>query len=148
VRNPIQWIAAYHNNPFNVTQNNRTWQNFLNNEWLSIDSRKKEIIADRNINNPKKRYKNIFELRSVKTKYLYEQLPCICRNYVFLTYENLTNNYLNVLNIIQNIFRLKQIEEFPKPHKPIVRQIPEKYFRQITLSIDWSIENKIGYYLK
>ena len=51
VRNPVQWIAAYYNNPFNISQNNRNWNNFLNEEWYSIDYAKREILKDRNINN-------------------------------------------------------------------------------------------------
>ena len=52
----------------------------------------KEIIEDRNIYT-KKRYKNIFELRHTKIKWMIEDLPNKVKNYIFIRYEELINNF-------------------------------------------------------
>jgi hypothetical protein len=69
---------------------------FLNNTFYSINLNNNEIMTDRNIET-KERYKNIFELRHVKNKFLVETMPTLVKNYCLITYDNLIENFENVM---------------------------------------------------
>jgi hypothetical protein len=78
-------------------------ERFLNSEILSlydgpnIVSPRQEIITDRNLYTGK-RYKNIFELRHTKNKYLIDDLPNLVKNYCFIRYEDLINDFDSTMN--------------------------------------------------
>lgn len=66
-----------------------------NNEFYStVDG--KELLTDRNIFT-KERYKNIFEMRHIKLKYLLDYLKNKVKNYIFIRYEDLLYNFNNTL---------------------------------------------------
>jgi hypothetical protein len=114
VRHPIKWINSFYRNMYhlplkymNIDKNEKRYK-FLNDEFWSFydDSGKnlntsKEIMADRNIYTHN-RYKNIFELRFTKLKYLIEDLPKKVKNYIFIRYEDLYSNFNFVMNQIKN----------------------------------------------
>lgn len=52
----------------------------------------KEIMQDRNIYT-NERYKNIYELRHTKLKYMIDDLPNHVNNYILIKYEDLINNF-------------------------------------------------------
>ena len=78
---------------------------YLNEEiWSYLynsDNIVEEINIDRNIYT-KNRYKNIYELRHTKLKFLIEDLPKKVKNYIFIKYEDLINNFENTMNLIKN----------------------------------------------
>ena len=92
---------------------------FLNKEFYSIyddinDPRyNTEIMEDRHIYTGE-RYKNVFELRHIKHKYLLEDLPNKVKNYIFIKYEDLINNFETTMNLIKNKgLSIKDNIEFP-----------------------------------
>ena len=80
---------------------------FLNDEFMSfLDANNNrdisnEIMEDRNIYT-KNRYQNIFELRHTKIKFMKEDLPKKVKNYIFIRYEDLINNFEITMNKIKN----------------------------------------------
>jgi hypothetical protein len=73
---------------------------FLNNEWYSIheegEEKGSEMMDDRNIYTGE-RYKNIFEMRSTKYKYLLTDMKTKVKHYYFIRYEDLLNDYQKCL---------------------------------------------------
>ena len=69
----------------------------LNTAKYAIDNDKNEISIDRNIET-NERYKNIFELRHIKNKFLVEKMPTLVKNYCLITYDNLIENFVDVMN--------------------------------------------------
>ena len=63
-------------------------------------------MEDRNYINGK-RYKNIYELRYFKNKYLIEHKYKV-KNYLLIRYEDLKYNYEIILNLLKNKFNLKK----------------------------------------
>lgn len=149
IRDPYDWILALYDLPHHIPQCNRSnFHNFLFNEHYSIHQNGAEVLHDRNftkVNKP--RYKNIFELRSNKAKYLNEIMPEIASNYILVTYESLLENLNNIINIISSRYNLLKKGNPPSP-KPIYKRnfssIDEQNF--VTLNIDWNTETKLGYY--
>ena len=121
IRNLYDWINSLyrekHHLPLMLTKNE---DNFMNNEFYSVyehDSEnleerhiysfinnetytfheENEIITDRNIET-NERYKNIFELRLVKNKFLINKMPNLVKNYCLITYEELTTNFIDIMN--------------------------------------------------
>ena len=81
---------------------------FLNNEFWSFNDTDgdknidKEILEDRNMYT-KCRYQNIFELRHIKLRYLIEDLPKKVKNYIFIRYEDLIDNFEDTMFNIQKM---------------------------------------------
>jgi len=114
VRNLTDWINSFykekHHLPKSISENVGT---FLNNEFYSVDNENKEINNDRNIYT-KNRYKNIFELRHTKNKFLVEDMPKLVKNYLLITYDDLVNNFVNTMNKIKNCnLQIKKSITFP-----------------------------------
>ena len=60
-----------------------------------------EIMFDRNMYTGE-RYKNIFELRHTKIKWMLEDLPNKVTNWIFIKYEDLINDFEKTLLEIKN----------------------------------------------
>ena len=70
VRDPVYWIDSFLKKKHHIPEENRiNIQSFLNNEFYSVNEENIEIMEDRHIKTHQ-RYKNIFELRSIKNDYL------------------------------------------------------------------------------
>lgn len=67
-------------------------ETFLTNKFYSINTMGNDIMVDRNIETGE-RYKNIYELRLVKNKYLVEKMPNLVKNYCLITYVDLIDNF-------------------------------------------------------
>ena len=78
-------------------------------------------MNDRNIIT-KKRYANIFELRKVKNNYLIYDLKKYIKKYILIRYEDLKNNYDEILSYIEDAFNLTRINK----NLPFVRIINYK----------------------
>jgi hypothetical protein len=99
IRNLEDWVNSLyrekHHLPSKLTKNIKT---FLNDTFYSVD---KNIVIDKNIETGEL-YKNIFELRHVKNKFLIEKMPTLVKNYCLITHEDLCNNFINTMNKISN----------------------------------------------
>jgi hypothetical protein len=121
IRNLEDWINSLykekHHLPMHLTKNIDT---FLNNTFysLQIDPETRqitdnEIMFDRNIDTGE-RYKNIYELRLVKNKYLIEKMPKLVKNYCLITYDDLVDSFLDVMNKFKKFgLKIKNNIDFP-----------------------------------
>ncbi len=113
VKNPVDWINSFYREKYHLPLKYKTniskeeeIDEFLNKEFWSFNDdnnldTSKEIMHDRNIYTCE-RYKNIFELRHTKIKWMLEDLPNKVENYIFITYEELVNDFNNTLLLIKN----------------------------------------------
>jgi hypothetical protein len=113
IRNPYDWLNSLYREQHHLPKNfRRNIKNFLNNEFYSLDINNNEIMQDRNIYS-KERYKNIFEMRYTKIKFLVEDMPLLVKNYILIKYEDLLNNFDITINEIKSkglIFKNNIIE--------------------------------------
>jgi hypothetical protein len=125
VRNLPDWVNSLyrekHHLPPELIKNIDTYLNGTfyslqgNNELISnfYPIFKDEILFDRNLET-NKRYRNIFELRHVKNKFLIETMPTLVKNYCLITYDNLLENFDSVMEQIKNYgLQVKSNIEFP-----------------------------------
>jgi hypothetical protein len=93
---------------------------FLHNEFFSIDDNmhgyktwKNELMTDRNIYTGE-RYKNIFELRHVKNKFLIEDMPNKTKNYILIRYEDLLENFEKTMYLLKDMgLKVRDTNHFP-----------------------------------
>ena len=106
VRDPYDWIMSFYKTPYHVPKSNRkSLDSFILNEWLSLNvASSSEILKDRSFIT-QQRYKNIFDMRTTKYRYLNETMPVITPNYVLFSYDTFLKNHENYLNVQCN-FRL------------------------------------------
>jgi len=165
VRNPFYWMNSLykdrhhlHNTickDINGFLNEHIWS--CKNNLLPIETENNEIMEDRHIYT-NKRYKNIFELRYTKLKYLLHDLPKKVKHYIFIRYEDLKDNFEQTMNKIKNCgLIIKNNIEFPinsnkYKNKPNEKYIPktENYIvsKEIILNhpnFDFFYELKLGY---
>lgn len=162
IRNPYEWIGSLFLQPHSLALHLRkNIYSFLTTEIISYhtnekDKFKNEIMEDRNIYN-KKRYKNLFELRTVKNKFLLNDMQKKVNNYYLITYENFCNNYDKILTDIENKFNLvRKNKNFLPVHEykgylnfnfsPIKYNLSNRVMNLINNNLNWKIENKLGYY--
>lgn len=126
VRNLPDWINSFyrdmHHLPLKYKNNmseEEKLDEFLNKEFWSFDDKNmkrdttKEIMIDRNIYTGE-RYKNIFELRHTKIKWMLEDLPNKVKNCIFIRYEDLINDFdKTLLKIKDKGFEVKKNINFP-----------------------------------
>ena len=169
VRNIFHWVNSMYHSPYHLQPDLKKPKNkfdFLNNSFYSIYDIKeehknygKEILDDRHIYTNLK-YKNIFEARYTKYGFLLPMLTCSNKNFYFIKYENLNENYEDEINKISNHFeinllnkKIKQVDTyrgFPKSEKMInVKRKPIIFSEQeIKSHPDYNNEKEIkfGYY--
>jgi hypothetical protein len=120
VRNPIEWLNSLYKRKHHVPPHlTKSVPKFLNSEWYSIfdkpnhQKKGEEIVDDRNMYT-NERYKNIFELRHIKHKYLIDDLPSMVENYMLIKYEDLINDFNTVMqNIHKKGIKIKDNINFP-----------------------------------
>jgi len=113
IRNIYSWINSLYKYPYHVSKSLRNNSlKFLNSEFKSFNNNK-EIVNSRNIytNAP---YKNIFELRKVKMKFLIDDMPTLVQNYHLIKYEDLRNSFTLILNLIKDKFNLIPKVNYPE----------------------------------
>ena len=101
IRNPYDWINSLYINQYHLPIHFKYAENFLNCEVYSLDDSGNEFLNDRNIYT-KNRYKNIFELRNTKNKFLIEDMPLLVKNYILIKYEDLLYDFNNTINKIKD----------------------------------------------
>ena len=156
IRNPYSWISAMNSLPHHVPSTLLPLYDHLLDEWYSVSEYwkpwnskpvtivNKEIIEDRHLS-LNRRYNNILELRNIKNQYLIKILPIYAQNIVIITYEELMNNYDNILDIVSKSFVLTKYSSDIKIVPPIDRSLPEHLIKQINAHMDWPTENSLGY---
>ncbi len=110
VRNVHDWINSMfrekHHLPAALTA---TVETFLSQPFYSIYDNNREIMEDRHLVTGE-RYRNIFEMRLVKTKFLRDTMPMLVKHYHFITYDDLVEHLEEVLT------RLKDAGLSVRPH--------------------------------
>ena len=122
IRHPVDWINSLSRTPWHIPWTiTRNLDTFLSFEIYSVSDppllganpRGKENLMDRNIytNN---RYKNIFELRHTKLKWMLEDLPKKVKHCILVKYEDLITDFNNtMLKIRDTGLRVKSDIDFP-----------------------------------
>ena len=113
IRNLHDWLNSlyieHYHLPDKLTKNIDT---YLNNTFYAVVEDKIHF-KDRHIET-RNLYKNIFELRKVKNKYLIKTMPTLVKNYCLITYDELTNNFIDIMNKLKNSgLPIKNNIEFP-----------------------------------
>jgi len=134
---------------------------FLNEEFFSVNDGEhnyktwtNEKMEDRHIYTGE-RYKNIFELRHIKHKFLIEDMPTKVKNYIFIRYEDLMHDFYKTMqNIKSKGLPVKNEKTFPlntKRYKKTNTTFKEKSDfipRHLILnnpSLNKFYEKKLGY---
>ena len=120
VRNPVDWVNSLYREKYHIAKHLRkNITDFLNKEFYSYNDKHSglrdgtEIMEDRNIYTGK-RYKNIFELRHTKIKWMIEELPNKVKNYIFIKHEDLLYDFKNtLLKINEKGVKIKDNIKFP-----------------------------------
>ena len=114
IRDIYTWLNSLFITPHHITHLN-TIDKFLNSEIRSYDDvhLDLEILEDKHIYT-NDYYKNIFELRYTKLKFLLDDLPSKIKNYIFIRYEDLNYDFENTMNKIKNTgIKIKDDNLFP-----------------------------------
>jgi hypothetical protein len=109
VRDPIMWLNSFYRSPHFLNKNMvKSPHTFLHSEFKSRCYKYSEKITidewrihETNIYTSKP-YKNIFELRHEKIRWMYEDLPKLVKNYIFIRYEDLMNDFQGTMKKIHN----------------------------------------------
>uniref|UniRef100_A0A6C0HNS3 Methyltransferase domain-containing protein n=1 Tax=viral metagenome TaxID=1070528 RepID=A0A6C0HNS3_9ZZZZ len=114
VRNLDDWINSLyrekHHLPTHLTENIDT---FLTDTFYSITAEGELMEEDINIDTGE-RYKNIYELRLVKNKYLIEKMPKLVKNYCLITHDDLVDSFVDIMNKLKNFgLKIKDSIDFP-----------------------------------
>ena len=114
IRNPYDWINSLYRERHHLPLiNTCNIDSFLNNEFYSIYDDGREIMSDRNMYT-KQRYKNIFEMRDTKNKFLIEDMTTLVKNYLLITHEDLLYDFTNTMHkITSKRLHIKSNIEFP-----------------------------------
>jgi hypothetical protein len=156
VRNPYDWLNSMYKTPYHIEHMNRNIENFCLDEIFSVIGfgNNDELMQDRNIYT-KMRYKNIFELRHTKLKFLIDDMPNKVKKYILIRHEDLLDDFENTMNKIKNMgLKVKDNIQFPlninvnsknhnvKYDKPTYNNIPKDFFNNHLIK---EYEEKLGY---
>ena len=160
IRNPIDWINSLYRTPHHIPHHLlENKDSFLNYQFYSIYKNKnnfgKEILHDRNIFT-KNKYNNIFELRKTKINFLLNELPTKVKNYIFIRYEDLIDNFEITINKIKNKgLKVKSLNfpenyyNYKKTNKKFIKEKKTEFFTKDDFlnnpNFDYEIEKKLGY---
>jgi hypothetical protein len=158
IRNPIYWINSFSTELHHIPKQNKSIDNFLSNEFYSVEDNTDNIILkDLNWISLQK-YKNIFELRKMKNFYLLNVIKKKVKNYILINYESLLYNYDYTLDFIKNKFNLnskysiyKQIKQYKKSDNYKFVKQREILLTPIQVQNIWNNlhiqqENRLGYF--
>ena len=114
IRNLEDWINSLYREKHHLPKPlTKTIDTYLNDTFYSLLDENTEIMEDRNINTGE-RYKNIFELRLVKNKYLIEKMPKLVKNYCLITYDDLVDDFVETMYKLKHCgLIIKDDSKFP-----------------------------------
>lgn len=102
IRNLPDWVNSFYRDKHHLpTRLRNDVGAFLNDEFFSVHDDGSLIETDINLET-NEIYKNIFELRHVKNKFLVETMPSSAKNYKLIIYDNLTADFVNVMNELKD----------------------------------------------
>lgn len=147
-RNPYDWLLAMQNMPYHANHLDKSKNTFFLEEWYSTNNNI-EIIEDRNFIT-KERYKNIFDLRSNKLKYLYNTLPTIVQNLIIIDYNQLVCSSKIFFDTLEQSFGIKYLTKFRDVYfnEPTKYILSDDILEIFNSNIDWHIESDFGYFPK
>ena len=139
VRDITKWLNSLYRTPHHLKHENcLSTDKFLNKPSISYqrnpkayngrDNQGQELQTNRNIYTHEQ-YKNIYELRHTKIKFLKEDLPKLVKHTIFIKYEDLLTNFENTMNKIrQRGLPIKRNIRFPlnSTHYKNCKNIPFK----------------------
>lgn len=115
VRNPLDYFMSFYKQPFHQSPSRtKDLETFLTAEFYSIRPRLPETPTDfiphpMDINHDTgKRFKNIFELRSWKNRFLFKTIPSLTLNAFFVRYEDLKTNGKPIVLEMESRFGIKR----------------------------------------
>ncbi len=89
VRNPVDYLVSFFQHPHHQTpERTKDFETFLTTEFWST-GKEGEVVFDRDMNNPQRRYKDIFEMRAAKIRFMLQKLPSLTTDQAFMTFEDL-----------------------------------------------------------
>ncbi len=166
VRDPSTWMNSFYQSPWHLHPSIVADTNsFMSNKFYSIYDDHyggvptgkfgQHIEKDLNIYT-KKYYRNIFELRETKLKWMIETLPTLVRNYLLIRYEDLLEFFDETMTLLADQgLRIKDQTIFPENHyNQKLSNKPYKKNNKINITKSMVIhhlnynpfyENKLGY---
>ena len=155
VRDLFDWLNSFYLNPHHLPEELKlNTHNFLNNCFHNKKCKKYKKIINFDLNiYTNEKYKNIFELRHVKLKWMIEDLPNLVSNYIFIKYEDLRDNFENTMIDIKNKgLIVKEGINFPENSEIYKNNSEKKFVKKIYTIIPREVilnnENLIDYYEK
>ncbi len=114
IRNLEDWINSLFIHKYHLASHlTNNIDAYLKDTFWSVTKQNNEIMADRHIETGE-RYKNIFELRLIKNKFLIEKMPTLVKNYCLITYDDLITDFNSVMNKLKNCgLKIKNNIKFP-----------------------------------
>lgn len=113
IRDPINWLNSFYRTPHCLSHEmSNDPKKFLTQEVISWEQNPDKItgLRGRLIQHSKVKteynpfngeiYKNIFELRHIKNKWMIEELPKLVKHHIFIRYEDLVNDFENTMQKI------------------------------------------------
>lgn len=113
IRHPIKWLNSLYRTPHHLPQemciNPETFTNREVTAWtynpprMGVHSKKNQAPELKDERNPftGEIYKNIFELRHIKNKWMIEELPKLVKHYILIRYEDLMNDFQRTMQKIK-----------------------------------------------
>lgn len=145
VRNFPDWANSLFSKPYHLQEELRKNKlNFLNLEFWSYNDNLSgskdgtEIFEDRNIYT-KERYKNIFDCRKNKMKFLIEDMPKKVKTYILIRYEDLLNDFENTIK------KIEKTGNFQRRYKNFPVNIEQKNNMKNKNITEEDIVNNINY---
>jgi len=132
VRNPFSWLNSLLLTQHHLKKTNNIYH-FLNNYNIEEFNWNGQNIKDKNIYT-NDNYKNLFELRHTKLKFLIEDLPKKVKNYIFIKHEDLLYNFKNTMNLLKDCGLIVKTEMFPL-NSDILGKDKSKKFKNNTKDI-------------
>lgn len=168
VRHPTDWLNSLWDQKHNLVEEMfENEDNFLNNEVKSYDyhfnyfndkTKRFDLLEDYNLltrdHKKQVRYRDLFELRKIKTEYLRDVMPNKVKNYIFINYETLRDNYEETLQMLMDKFKLSHTKSRFKKIKTYKGKYTRKYIKtkkrfltteKIIKKLNIESENKLGY---
>ena len=127
VRDPTTWMNSFYQSPWHLHSSLLgNTNNFMSNKFYSIYDDHyggvpngkfgKHIEKDLHIYT-KKYYRNIFELRETKLKWMIETLPTLVKNYLLIRYEDLVDFFEETMTLLaEQGLPIKDNNSFPENH--------------------------------
>jgi len=165
VREPVDWIMSFYNHPWHVAAElkGKGFDHFAlggdNKEFYSISDEGKEVVTDHHIFNGG-RYRDVFELRATKCRFLLKEMEKSVKNYKLIRLEDLQKDYEKILTQLEKRFKLKRkmeclvnLENYkgvvgaPKYEKKHYNPEPH-VLNLIHSNLDLKVEKEMGYKLQ